>query len=404
MVATAIVPILLVRMWGHRGVHAARSLVFPGAGLVDTHPWIAGLLAALAIAATIAWMQWGLDWPVLTVVVVAVAMSGLLSPAAPTATVPSIPSIRVYPPPAGVARAAHEFPLVMIVMSAIAWLRVGTTRFPGHRRLLARRFVHGLADINRKGVPDRSRCAALLLLAGVDQADPVVAHVVLEGTGSAAERRARRIGLLARGRRGDPFAIDHAHARAAHALCLPAGDPFVTRLAHDAQRSAVGLPASEPGWVRPLDAALVAIALSVHGHGDALDHLRVLLDDRLALRRGHRPAWLWTPLAITAGRAPVWEHAAATGIARCVGVVGDADWLALRSRILGAAARGTAVANDERLIAAGRIWLTTVVDPEAARIVTRPTIANDPLAVALDTLAGSLARGAARLHGPPRDG
>jgi len=70
--------------------------------------------------------------------------------------------------------------------------------------------------------------------------------------------------------------------------------------------------------------------------------------------------------------------------------VGDEDWSALRRRALGAAARGTEHPEDERLIAAARVWLACVDDPEAQRIVLRPGVRRDPLACALDRLAAQL--------------
>jgi hypothetical protein len=85
-----------------------------------------------------------------------------------------------------------------------------------------------------------------------------------------------------------------------------------------------------------------------------------------------------------------WEHAACTGLARSRGWVGDDDWWALRTQALGASARGTDHVHDERLIAGARIWLAFVDDPAASRIVMRPTVRHDPLAVALDLLASRL--------------
>ncbi|HYD08544.1 MAG TPA: hypothetical protein VEA78_00470, partial [Acidimicrobiales bacterium] len=53
----------------------------------------------------------------------------------------------------------------------------------------------------------------------------------------------------------------------------------------------------------------------------------------------------------------------------------------------GAAARGTAHRADERMIAASRIWAGLVGDEAAARILARPTVRRDELAIALDTFA-----------------
>jgi hypothetical protein len=65
--------------------------------------------------------------------------------------------------------------------------------------------------------------------------------------------------------------------------------------------------------------------------------------------------------------------------------------------VLGAASRGVSRPDDERLIAAGRVWLAFVDDEVAARVLARPTVGADPLAVALDRLAVRLRREPAAL-------
>jgi hypothetical protein len=365
IVATIVVPIVLVYGFGHRGVHAARNLLFPGAGLIDERPWIAAVLAAAAVAATVAWLRWGADWLVAASIVVAMVVSFVLtSPTAHTLAPPRID------------RAAHEFPLVILVVTALSWARSVAGRVPGVRRLAARR----AAQRKHLSVPDRSRCAALVALAGDDGAamarDPAITL------------RARRIGLAARARRGgDPLRVDHAHARAALALNGGLDAAAAERFVRDAAHAPAGVPASEPGWVRPLDGTLAALALVRLGHHDAGTAWAEMLRGPLSLRRGHRPAWWWTPLGVSAGTAPDWEHAAATALARTAGWVGDDDWAALRARVLGAAARGAAAPHDDRLIASGRIWLAYVDDEQAARIVGRPTVGREPLAAALDAIA-----------------
>ena len=87
---------------------------------------------------------------------------------------------------------------------------------------------------------------------------------------------------------------------------------------------------------------------------------------------------------------PPWEHAVTTALARAEGWIGDDDWAALRAAALGASARGTAHPDDERTIAAARVWLRFVDDEQAARLLARPTVAHDPLAVALDCYASSI--------------
>jgi len=64
--------------------------------------------------------------------------------------------------------------------------------------------------------------------------------------------------------------------------------------------------------------------------------------------------------------------------------------VSLRAEALGASARGVAHPHDERTIAAARVWLRFVDDPEAARLLARPTVAHDPLAVALDCYARTI--------------
>lgn len=140
--------------------------------------------------------------------------------------------------------------------------------------------------------------------------------------------------------------------------------------------------------MRPLDATLAAAVLAREGHPDALDALRAAYGDPWCLRGSSRPAWCWTPAMLSAGRAAPWEHATATAIARwCGAITADDDWRALRRAALGAAARGTAHPHDERLVAAARLWLRFVDDAEAARLLARPTVRHDPLAVAVDRLA-----------------
>ena len=50
-------------------------------------------------------------------------------------------------------------------------------------------------------------------------------------------------------------------------------------------------------------------------------------------------------------------------------IVADDDWLVVRTRSLRGAARGSAVADDERLVAAARLWLRFVDDDQAERII-----------------------------------
>ncbi|MEZ5228774.1 MAG: hypothetical protein R2710_19545 [Acidimicrobiales bacterium] len=360
----------------------ARSLLIPGAGLYDEHLVVGVALTLAAVAATIAWLRWGLDSILLAVVGVAIVVSGLMPPTVHAVAFPAI------------EQSAHEFPLVILVVGALAWLRSALRRVPIVGRLAARRSTRrldGLDDLMALPPLDRCRAVSVLTLPLAGAAPAEVDPRLPAAVGAAdVERRARRIGLLARGRRGgDPFRVDHAAARTARLGVGALTTDQVAQLRADAVRAWAGVPASEPTWVRLFDAVVAAIAL------DPIDpeparRVGELLHSHLGLRRGHRPAWIWTPLAVAAGRADDWEHTAATALARAAGWIGDDDWSALRRRAFGAAARGTVFAGDERTVAAARIWTALVDDPEAARILARPTVAHDPLAVALDTLATRL--------------
>ena len=145
--------------------------------------------------------------------------------------------------------------------------------------------------------------------------------------------------------------------------------------------------------MRLLDGTLAAAALAELGEDDCVQRWRGTWTQLLGLRNGHRPSCLYTPLAVGGAWAPAWEHAAASALGHVLGWGGDADWPALRQRALGAAARGPARPEDERLIAASRIWATAMADEQALRILTRPTVSRDPLAVALDGVASALVAG-----------
>ncbi len=363
LLTTGVVVAALSFGFGHRGVHAVRSLIVPGAGLYEQRHLLLGVaLTVAAIAATVAWMRWGMDWSVAAVLVLSMALSAALAYDDHPVNAPQV------------AAAAHEFPLVVLVMGGVSWLRLAWRRSPVGRRRAAR---------TEAALPavDQARAAAIAALAGGRT----------EFDHAALRSRCARVGLAARGRfGGDPFRRDHAHARAALALTDGLSPEQLERLGADAHSALFGVPASEPGWVRLLDGTLAASALQRAGHPDAAQRWTAALQHHFDLRRGHRSGAFWTPLGVRGPRAAAWEHAAATGLARAQGwITVDDDWQALRTRALAAASRGNAVADDERLVAAARIWLCVVDDPQATKVLGRVTVHRDPIAVALDSFATS---------------
>lgn len=382
LTASLAVPIILVFGLGHRGAHMMRSMVVPGAGLVGANSALAAACLVAAIVATVAWLRWGMDWLLATVVIGAVVASGLVSDAHDAVDSSMATITTIAEPVVG----AHEFPLVLLAAGVISWLRTVGGRLPGLSHLARRRGRRstGLDSLDRLSPVDRSRTAAVLALAG----DPDLARQIAGDP--AIERRARRVGTAARFRTGgDPFRRDHAPARAALLLAGSLDASATRQFIGESERTGLGVPCSEPTWVRPLDGTLAAIALV--GSGGSAERWVSVLGREFALRRGHRSAWYWTPLGWPAGSAPAWEQTACSALARSMEWIGDDDWTALRSRALGASARGTEHPHDERLIAAARIWLTFVDDRRAAPLLARPTIRHDPLAVALDRLATRLA-------------
>jgi hypothetical protein len=378
-----LIPAGLVLGFEGAGVRMTRNLLLPGIGLIDGHLVVAALALAGAIAAIVMWLAWGVDWLPIAVVAASTIAAGVLTPGASTSPSSATDLVPVA--------AAHEFPLVVLVVGVVAWVRNRAARLPGARHLAARRTrsMEGLSDLPRLGPVDRSRAVTICVLAGADAHERTMLSSTLQVPDVA--RRARLVGGWARARlAGDPFRVDHAHARAALALVGDHAEDHLARLAADAVNAPAGVPASEPTWVRPLDATLAAAALARSGSPGPGLRWSEMLAGPFALRRGHRPACWWTPLEVPIGSASVWEHTASTGIARAHGWCTDDDWPALRARCLGAAARGIASPDDERTIAAARIWLAFVDDEQAARILSRPTVRRDPLAVALDRLAGRL--------------
>lgn len=357
----------------------ARDLVVPGAGLLDEHTTVGLLVLAAAVAATVLWLRWGADWMV--VVVIGAALAGTASLTSPHDSAAAAAWVA--------RRGAHEFPLVVLVAGMLSWLRSVLVRVPGARLLRRRRTAAGL-----EGLSPVDRCRAVTLLALAQPHDTSRKESLRRAvTADDVARRARRVGAVARLRFGhDPFLRDHAHARAARLLCGADGDGATAALSADAGRSPMGVPSSEPGWARPLDATLAALALRQHGVESVADAVGRALRGPWQRRGDRRPAWTWTPAMVAAGSAAPWEQATVTALAHAAALSDDpGDLAALRRRMLGAAARRTGHPEDERLVAAARLWLTQADDPELRRVVERRSPGTDPLAAAITTLAEALA-------------
>lgn len=366
-------------MLGHVGQHMLRSMLVPGSGLYDQHLLLGVGVTVAAVMATVAWVRWGADWAVVVVLATSVVLSGLLANShheggVATALTPSA--------------AAHEFPLVIIVVGALGWVRSVMRQVPVVRHLHRRsvRERQGIDDIGTLPPVDRCRTAVVAALAGGWSTETERAIVAAIEAPDVA-RRARRINAISRGRLGgDPFRRDHAVVRAALTLWGCRDEPGADDLHGEAARSWTGVPSSEPGWVRLVDGTMTVAALA-SSDPVAAERWASTLTTSMTLHRGHRPASVWTPLGFHLGRADEWEHVAATALARANGWIRDDDWAVLRQRALGAAARGAGHPADERTIAAARIWVALVGDTDADRVLSRPTIRRDPLAVALDAYA-----------------
>jgi hypothetical protein len=104
--------------FGHPGVHAVRNLLVPGAGLYDhKYGWIGAAFTVAAIAATVLWLKWGVDWLVGAVTVSSMAVAAFTYDDHVVQAV-------------SVAASAHEFPLVVLVMGALSWGRLAWRRSP----------------------------------------------------------------------------------------------------------------------------------------------------------------------------------------------------------------------------------------------------------------------------------
>ncbi len=400
---------------GHAGAHAARSLVLPGAGLYGVSLAWGLACTAAALAATVAWVRWGAGWLVVAVTLVA---TGLSYRWATPSVAPPIASgaLAAASPVATRLGAAHEFPLVVAVLGGLGMVRSAAARLPGAGRLRVRRQpggrVGGIAGLDHLHPVDRARAVLLYLRAGSDLAAEDRRTIRASMARADVDRRVRWISVIARGRLGTASGRDLAllrTARAATDLIVPADDidrPGATErraaldrlaaVAADAERQAAGVAAEEPGWVRTLDATLTCTALQrIAGQTQPAARCATLLDSALALRHGHRPGSWWTPLGVAGPKLQPWEHAVTVAVAHADALLDvdtlAADWIALRRRALGAAARGARSVSDERLVAASRLLAIATADRQAIDILARPTIGRDPLADAL----GCLTRAAA---------
>lgn len=371
-VAALVVVLIVPLLFGHRGTHAALSFLVPGSGLFGTHTTWGVVLLATFVVCALAWLRWGATWLPVLCTAVSVVLSVVWS--SPTNDA-AIGSLRAVP-------MAHEFPLVVLVVGALSAARRWLVRLPGARRVMRwlgdrrSRRITGIADLP---VVLRCRVVAVQAVCAGEPDASGRARTALARPDVA--ERCRRVTFIARGRwPAQPLERDHAGIRSAIVLCATDGsDGERAALIAEGHDSWAGVPCSEPGWLRLLDVVLAAVAC-----GD--DHVvrecvRELLHNEFGLHGGHRAGAVWAPFGIRVSRAHDWEHALAAALARKVGLLdNDADWWAIRQRALGAAARGTSSVDDERMIAAARLWLTMVDDSQAAAIVMRPTVGRDPLA------------------------
>jgi hypothetical protein len=381
LLITTLVVVALPYGFGHRGAHAVRSLLVPGAGLYNhRHGFIGATFTVAAIVATVCWIRWGMDWLVAAIVVASMGAAATLA----HTDHPAVALVEMS--------AAHEFPLVVLVMGALSSAQLAWRRSAFGRRHVARNRIAGRTPL--PGI-DQCRAASILRLAGTDEA--VGLNI------SALTNRCRRVGVGARFRvSGDPMRTDHAHVRTALLLTGHLDESATRKMLDDADHAFAGVPSSEPGWTRLLDGTLAALALRRSGDEQVGERWSAALNGPFARRGQRRPGSLWTPLGLRGPSADTWEQSAATAVAYATGWLSNADdWAALRKRTLAAAARGNGVADDERLVAAGRIWLTSTHDEEASRILERVTIRRDPLAVALDALAASLRTNPTMLRADP---
>jgi hypothetical protein len=369
-----------------RALAVGRSVLFPGVGLLDVSTALGLAFMALAIGALVAWARWGAEWLVLAVWLASLGTTAwLVQPSAAAQAAPAVP----------IMRSSHEFAAVLLLVAALSRLRSRLSRLPGVRWLRQARAMPPRTGLeSMRGLPagERAQVAGVLAIAAWFSPPLYDGAAVLSAARVDDLRtRARRVALVARLRwRGDVLRRDAAPLRAALQLWGALTPTETQDLRDDALRSWAGVPATEPGWVRLLDGALAAAALAELGETVCVRRWTATWDTLLSLRSGRRPGSLYVPLAVPGSAAPPWEQATASAIGHLLGWCDGADWPALRRVSLGVAARGPAGREDERLIAAARIWATSVGDEQARRILARPTLGRDPMAAALDAVASAV--------------
>ncbi len=370
--------LILAFGFGHTGMHMLQNILVPGLGLHERSLTLAIAVFVLVMFGIVAWVRWGVDWLPLTVLVLSTLAAGVPVQSSHHHAVIDLAMPQV---------AAHEFPIVVAVVAAIVWLQASLKSIPIVRRLVAMRIDQAPQILSQLPAQACSQGAVLSCLAGVDRDEALRA-----ARSDQVSKRARLISQVARFRFGDNiFAVDHGLARAGLAMTngLAANEQAV--FIADGSRAPGGVPCSEPGWIRLLDGTLTAVALEEAGDKEAGARWQQMLAGPLQLKRGHRPAMWWTGLGIRFGNTQLWEHALAMAIAYQRGWCGLEDWAHLRPQLLGAAARGVEIVDDERAIAAGQLWLNWLDDSQATRILNRPTIHRDPLARVIEAYGKTLA-------------
>lgn len=364
---------------GHSGMHMLQNILVPGLGLHERSLVLAIATFISVIAGLIAWIRWGIDWLPATLVVLSTLASGVPTESLGQDHASTNPLVLQY--------AAHEFPIVVAVVAALIWLQTSIKSLPLIRRIAATRVENAPQSIAELPPVACSQAAVISILSGSKSQNAAAA-----AANESVTQRCRWIGRVARFRFGDdPFMVDHGIARAGLLITGQLSENQKAQLMRDSTRAPGGVPCSEPGWLRFLDGTLTAVALTEAGDKTAGERWTQMLDGPLAIKRGHRPAMWWTPLGIAFGNAPLWEHALGCALARDYGWCSDKDWEGLRPRLLGAAARGVQIVDDERAIAAGRLWLDIVKDEQASRILMRPTVQYDPIALEIEALREQLA-------------